>query len=54
VKKTLFWLAAVLFALSVTVPPVLADSNPWVPPGKTASSLSTVLSDSNPWVPPGK
>lgn len=36
-KKTLLWLAAALFALSVTVPPVFADGNPWDPPGKTAT-----------------
>jgi hypothetical protein len=53
-KKTLLWLAAGLVALAVTVPPVFADSNPWEPPGKTASALSTALRDSNPWEPPGK
>jgi hypothetical protein len=51
-KKTLLWLACVLYALSLTVP-AFADGNPWNPPGKP-SSLSTVLADGNPWNPPGK
>ncbi len=38
-KKTLLLLAAALFALSVTVTPLMADGNPWTPPGKTANSL---------------
>jgi hypothetical protein len=39
VKKTLLLLAAALFALSVSVPPVFADGTPWPPPGKIADSL---------------
>jgi hypothetical protein len=53
VKKILLLLVGAIFALTMTVP-AFADGNPWPPPGKTASSLSTVLADGNPWPPPGK
>ena len=36
-KKTLLLLAATLFALTVTVTPLLADGQPWSPPGKLVS-----------------
>ena len=36
-KKTLLLLAATLFALTVSITPLLADGQPWNPPGKLVS-----------------
>jgi len=49
VKKTLFLLALALLAVS-TVTPAFADGGPFIPPGKTAASLT----DGGPFIPPGK
>lgn len=48
-KKTLFLLALALLAVS-TVTPAFADGGPFIPPGKTAASLT----DGGPFIPPGK
>jgi len=38
VKKTLFLLAVALLAVS-TITPAFADGGPFIPPGKTATSV---------------
>lgn len=38
-KKTLMLLAVALLALSATITPAFADGGPFIPPGKSATSL---------------
>lgn len=38
VKKAFVWFALTLFLLTLS-PLGFADENPWIPPGKTVSSL---------------